>query len=185
MSSSSCDFFLLNPWPGATPLKVWTPLGASSKTILQARSTKLDQILPSYDEKILGVSLPNAFSFNAQIDIALRQAAQSIWCRVDLGVYFNVFWGRGSQKKMKSITWPWRLTLKIKVINIYYCDLPYLWLYIKYRQDLSTTWPHGQSCGRHKIASRRRATDILITSLPRKPQLGSGKVWSQSPDCVS
>ena len=45
MSSSSGDFVPLNPWPGASPLD---PTEASSQTILQARSTTLAQILPSY-----------------------------------------------------------------------------------------------------------------------------------------
>ena len=36
----------------------------------------------------------------------------------------------GISKKIKLITWPWRLTLKTKVINIYYYDLSYLWLYV-------------------------------------------------------
>ena len=42
----------------------------------------------------------------------------------------------GISEKLKLITWPWRLTFKLKVIHIYYYDLPYLWLYIWYRQDL-------------------------------------------------
>ena len=45
MSSSLGDFVSLNPWTRAFPLD---PTGASSQTILQARSTTLAQILPSY-----------------------------------------------------------------------------------------------------------------------------------------
>ena len=48
------------------------------------------------------------------------------WCRI------WHFCGQGSQKtEINHLTLTvWRLIFKLKVMNIYYHDLPYLWLYI-------------------------------------------------------
>ena len=70
MSSSLEDFVPLNPWIEAFPLD---PTWASSQTSLQARSTALAQILPSY------IKLSRPFRSFTTISASLRETLQDLF----------------------------------------------------------------------------------------------------------
>ena len=197
MSSSSGNFAPLHPWPGALPLDL---TGASSQTVLQARSTHaqiiLNYIIPSQS---LRSSFIATLSRKTSITTlrSFLSTASDVWDKLPVDPCFLCFDAASFQKASTICSFmpiPWihytdhqnRNLLQYHVIHLTRSSsAPTISRFLHSRLDLARYWHVCKCCVTYTLTNILRKEESLFSfSKTVSPYQGKGKFVFVFRNCI-